>query len=124
MMELIRSNAEFNKDRTHRYALQRKWGKGERHILFIGLNPSRADETFNDPTITRCINFAKDWGSLSIWTFKQCKKCGCSNLDPCISKAFGPCWWMNEGEDLCSHCIEGVTDSHRNYKTFDYSLSK
>ena len=31
-------------------------------ILFIGLNPSTADETKNDPTIRRCINFAKDWG--------------------------------------------------------------
>jgi len=30
--------------------------------MFIGLNPSTADETNNDPTITRCINFAKNWG--------------------------------------------------------------
>ena len=26
------------------------------------LNPSRADGSVNDPTITRCINFAKSWG--------------------------------------------------------------
>ena len=26
------------------------------------LNPSRADAQTNDPTITRCINFAKAWG--------------------------------------------------------------
>ena len=26
------------------------------------LNPSRADAEVNDPTITRCINFAKSWG--------------------------------------------------------------
>lgn len=31
-------------------------------VAFIGLNPSTADETTNDPTVTRCINFAKDWG--------------------------------------------------------------
>ena len=30
--------------------------------MIIGLNPSTADETNNDPTITRCINFAKSWG--------------------------------------------------------------
>lgn len=30
--------------------------------MFIGLNPSTADETVNDPTIRRCIRFAKDWG--------------------------------------------------------------
>jgi hypothetical protein len=33
-----------------------------RMCAFIGLNPSTADETLNDPTIRRCINFAKDWG--------------------------------------------------------------
>ena len=30
--------------------------------MFIGLNPSTADETEDDPTILRCINFAKSWG--------------------------------------------------------------
>lgn len=30
--------------------------------MFIGLNPSTADETENDNTINRCINYAKDWG--------------------------------------------------------------
>lgn len=30
--------------------------------MFIGLNPSTADETQDDPTIRRCIRFAKDWG--------------------------------------------------------------
>lgn len=30
--------------------------------MFIGLNPSTADEVKNDPTVTRCINYAKRWG--------------------------------------------------------------
>jgi hypothetical protein len=30
--------------------------------MFVGLNPSTADETQDDPTIRRCINFAKAWG--------------------------------------------------------------
>jgi len=29
---------------------------------FIGLNPSTADENQDDPTLRRCIQFAKDWG--------------------------------------------------------------
>lgn len=29
--------------------------------MFIGLNPSTADEIKNDPTVTRCINYAKQW---------------------------------------------------------------
>lgn len=58
----MKSSAVMNHDRTHRYELWRSWDESKPTIMFIGLNPSRADETFNDPTITRCINFAKSWG--------------------------------------------------------------
>jgi hypothetical protein len=30
--------------------------------MFIGLNPSTADETADDPTLRRCMNFAREWG--------------------------------------------------------------
>lgn len=30
--------------------------------MFVGLNPSTADETRDDPTIRRCMAFAKAWG--------------------------------------------------------------
>jgi hypothetical protein len=30
--------------------------------MFVGLNPSTADEVADDPTIRRCIRFAKEWG--------------------------------------------------------------
>lgn len=30
--------------------------------MFIGLNPSTADESANDPTLTRCIRYAQSWG--------------------------------------------------------------
>jgi hypothetical protein len=30
--------------------------------MFIGLNPSTADESKDDPTIRRCIGFTKSWG--------------------------------------------------------------
>lgn len=37
-----------------------------RTISFIMLNPNRADELSNDPTIKRCIGFARGWGFLKI----------------------------------------------------------
>lgn len=54
--------AAFSPGRKYRYALWRTWDKNKPIVLFIGLNPSTADETKNDPTIRRCINFAKSWG--------------------------------------------------------------
>lgn len=50
--------------RTYRYALWRDFGDqlGEGYAMFIGLNPSTADEVADDPTIRRCMAFAKAWG--------------------------------------------------------------
>jgi hypothetical protein len=56
------STATFSPCRTYRYTLFRKWSQGNNYAMFIGLNPSDANETRNDPTIIRCINFAKAWG--------------------------------------------------------------
>jgi hypothetical protein len=53
--------AQFSNDRKYRYALWRTWDESESHVMFIGLNPSIADETKDDPTIRRCIGFAKQW---------------------------------------------------------------
>jgi hypothetical protein len=30
--------------------------------MFVGLNPSTANETEDDPTVRRCIRYASDWG--------------------------------------------------------------
>lgn len=56
-------DAMFSPGRKYRYALWRIWGSSDKgKVMFIGLNPSTADESLNDPTIRRCIGFAKDWG--------------------------------------------------------------
>ena len=57
----MKKGALFSKDRKYRYALWRTWEEDSR-VMFIGLNPSTADETKDDPTIRRCIGFAKRWG--------------------------------------------------------------
>jgi len=45
----------------YRYELTRKLSDKSKQCLFIMLNPSTADASENDPTIRRCINFAKNW---------------------------------------------------------------
>ena len=63
---------EFSPDRIYRYTLWRQWNEGwgkdmpPAFVLFVGLNPSTADETQDDPTIRRCIDFANRWGYISM----------------------------------------------------------
>jgi hypothetical protein len=53
----------FSPDRVYRYTLWREWDiLNHDYAMFIGLNPSTADETKNDPTVRRCIGFAKAFG--------------------------------------------------------------
>lgn len=54
--------ATFDPSRAYRYSLWRRVGEGESVCLFVMLNPSTADETQDDPTIRRCMAFAKAWG--------------------------------------------------------------
>lgn len=54
----LASSARFSADHTYRYELRRRWGAGPPFVV-IGLNPSTATATENDPTIRRCIAFAK-----------------------------------------------------------------
>lgn len=56
------SRAVFSPCRTYRYTLHREWGDPEHRCLFVMLNPSTADETQDDPTIRRCIGYARTWG--------------------------------------------------------------
>lgn len=62
-----RNGAVFSPCERYRYSLWRWWGyKPEPQpsymVAFLGLNPSTADAAKNDPTVTRCIGFAKRWG--------------------------------------------------------------
>lgn len=54
--------AVFSKCETWRYKLWRQWAEDGKWVAFIGLNPSTADAKTNDPTVIRCIRFAKRWG--------------------------------------------------------------
>lgn len=54
--------ARFSRDRRYRYRLWRRWDPSRPLIAFCMLNPSTADEKADDPTIRRCIGFARTLG--------------------------------------------------------------
>ena len=83
----MESGATFSSCQRYRYTLWHRWSKGET-VQFIGLNPSTADATLDDPTIRRCIGFAKTWGfgslimtNLFAWRATQPKDM-LSTIDP------------------------------------------
>jgi hypothetical protein len=58
----IRRMAKISDCRRYRYWLSREWGPGP-PLTFVMLNPSIADHEVDDPTIRRCIGFAKREGA-------------------------------------------------------------
>jgi hypothetical protein len=69
-------SAIFSPCRTYRYTLERIWWPMDKHVVaFLGLNPSIADEIQDDPTVRRCLGYAKSWGygrmmMLNIFAFR------------------------------------------------------
>jgi len=58
----MNKGAILSRNRQYRYVLWREWDTSKGTCVFIGLNPSTADETLDDPTLRRCVNFARKWG--------------------------------------------------------------
>ena len=58
-----RFGAHYSPCGRYRYSLWREWEDGDGIILWIMLNPSRADHLGNnDPTIERCERRSVSWG--------------------------------------------------------------
>lgn len=58
----MKKTANISDCRQYRYKLTREWDSDLPAVCFIGLNPSTADADIDDPTIRRCVNYAKSWG--------------------------------------------------------------
>lgn len=58
----VRRWADLSSDGQHRLVLGRQWREDLPLVAFIGLNPSTADATEDDPTVRRCVGFARAWG--------------------------------------------------------------
>lgn len=71
------NTCQFSPDRSYRYTLEHRWGDTPdllshtdgwdgppplRRIMWIGLNPSTADENQLDPTLRRIKAFSQAWG--------------------------------------------------------------
>jgi hypothetical protein len=59
-----RSVAVLDTTGTYRYLLRHQWDPSRRVVVWVMLNPSTADAFTPDPTITRCMGFARAraWG--------------------------------------------------------------
>lgn len=60
MPEFVSATADIRGD--YRYSLTRAWDPALPTITFVLLNPSTADEAQLDPTLRRCVGFAKREG--------------------------------------------------------------
>lgn len=65
----MKGAAKISENRRYRYVLTRRWEPRPTPMLgYVMLNPSTADGRTNDPTIRRCIGFARreGFGSLAV----------------------------------------------------------
>lgn len=117
----LRSGAVFSDCERYRYVLWRDWHTTlirslPKCVAFIGLNPSTATHEQNDPTVTRCINYAKAWGfdamyMLNLFAFRatdpkvmkaEQEPTGFENdrfiLDTCDKSSMIVCAWGTHGK--------------------------
>ena len=114
-MIYLKKDAIISDNDKHRYCLSRIWSNGDNIVAFIGLNPSTADANKDDSTITKCVNYAKQWGfdglyMINLFSFRATDKeemlkddnpTNAEN-DKCINKYINKankviCAWGNDG---------------------------
>ncbi|MCV6545750.1 MAG: DUF1643 domain-containing protein [Cohaesibacter sp.] len=75
----IESSALYSPCERYRYALSRQWDEKGKKLLFLMLNPSKATELKNDPTIERCERRAI---ALGYGAFRACNLFAFRATDP------------------------------------------
>lgn len=73
------SSAVYSDCERYRYALTRTWDAASDKVLFIMLNPSKATEMQNDPTVERCERRAR---TLEYGAFRVANIFGLRETDP------------------------------------------
>ena len=75
--------------------MKRELSTGEKTVIFIGLNPSKADSVNNDRTLIRLINFSLRWNYNNIYVINLFGLISTSSCQ--LSKVIDP---IGENNDL------------------------
>ena len=94
------SEAIYSDCEIYRYALTRTWAPSGKRLLYIMLNPSKATEVQNDPTIERCERRAR---ALGFGGFRAVNIFGLRETDPKLMRAHK----KPEGPDNAAMLIQG-----------------
>ena len=104
------ANAAFSPCGNYRWWLRRQWQPQGPLLLFVGLNPSRADGQRDDPTLRRLVGFARQWG---FGTLEVVNLFGRISASPSLLKRaadpMGPAndsWLLRAAQG----CVGGVAD--------------
>lgn len=76
----VLGEAVFSPCERYRYALTRELDGDGGDVLFVMLNPSTADQDANDPSVRRCVGFARRLGARRLVV---CNAFGLRSTDPC-----------------------------------------
>lgn len=68
----VRSSAVLSPCGRYRYRLEREWDVALPKAGWVLCNPSTADATADDPTIRKCVGFARRWGCGGIVVLNVC----------------------------------------------------
>lgn len=47
-----------------------------------------------------------------------CRRCACNWVTPCLHEKYGPCWWIDKGQTLCSHCFYRLNEESSQMKVY------
>lgn len=108
------NSAVFSECGLCRYTLERRWRDGGRRVCFLMLNPSTADATQDDPTIRRCIGFARRWATdvsaltiLNLFAFRSTDPKALLSADDPIGRD-NDYWIMRRAADCDVVCAWGA----------------
>jgi len=120
--------ALYSECERYRYLLEVRWNpdRGAEFCQFVGLNPSTATETSDDPTLRRCKSFAAGWGYGGVLmtnaaAFRATDPQEMLSADEAIGAENTPEWIAALGCDLvvCAwgvwgdRCLDGQCDAIR-----------